>query len=67
MRVVCSGIGRGHDQQPDTLRISFEEAEPPHATALNLTVSVADAGKFIVGQTYEIAEPVLVLPEPIKE
>lgn len=57
MKVVCSGIGRGHDQQPGTLRISFEEAEPPHATALNLTVPVADAGKFVVGQTYEIAEP----------
>lgn len=61
MKVVCSGIGRGHDQQPGTLRVSFEEAEPPHATALNLTISVADAGKFIVGATYEVAEPTLVI------
>lgn len=57
MRVICTGIGKGHDQQPGTLRISFEDVLPPYATVLTLTVPTADVGKFQVGSVYDIAEP----------
>lgn len=58
MKVICTGIGKGHDQQPGTLRVSFEDALPPYATVLTLTVQTADVGKFQVGSFYEVAEPV---------
>lgn len=58
MKVICTGIGKGHDQQPGTLRVSFEDALPPYATVLTLTVPTADVGKFQVGSFYEVAEPV---------
>lgn len=57
MRAVCVSVGKGHDQQPGTLRVSFEDVLPPHATALVLTIPSADAGKFLVGSVYDIAEP----------
>lgn len=66
MKIVCTGIGRGHDQQPDTLRVSFEDALPPHPTVLTLTISVADAGKFLVGATYDLADPVIAAPAPVE-
>ena len=38
--------------------MSFEDALPPYATVLTLTVLTADVGKFQVGSFYEVAEPV---------
>lgn len=61
MRVICTSVGRGRDSQPGTLRVSFEEEQPPRATVLTYTISVADAGKFMVGSVYNIAEPTLAL------
>lgn len=66
MKVICTGIGKGHDQQPGTLRVSFEDALPPYATVLTLTVATADVAKFQVGSFYEVAEPVAApAPDPV--
>lgn len=65
MRVICTSVGKGHDQQPGTCRISFEDVLPPHATALTLTVPVEDAGKFSFNKQYiiSLAEvPPVVVP-----
>jgi len=58
VKVICTGIGKGHDQQPGTLRVSFEDVLPPYATVLTLTVPTAEVGKFQVGSFYEVVEPV---------
>lgn len=62
MRVICTGIGKGHDQQPGTLRVSFEDVLPPYATVLTLTVPTADVGRFQVGSFYDLSEPVIAAP-----
>lgn len=55
MRVICIGVSKGHDQQPGTCRVSFEDVLPPHATALTLTVPVEDAGQFSINKQYIVS------------
>ena len=71
MKVMCVGVSKGHDNQPDTVRVSFEDVLPPHATALTLTVPRADLDKYRYGTLYSVSlqelppiePPAVVLPE----
>ena len=54
MKVMCVGVGKGHDSQPDTVRVSFEDVLPPYATALTLTVPRSELSNYLYGTLYNI-------------